>query len=124
MNVKRMEVMLEDLSENFDRHVSTTSQSHYFVMTAKDSESKLKIKVYSQGFDIELELLAFAVGESIPKFEISVDGEVVDEREGAITIESLPLARGWRVLEICGKNVSSARARINGNISGASLLEN
>ena len=124
MNVKRMEVMLEDLSENFDRHVSTTSQSYYFVMTAKDYESKLRIKVYSQGADVELEILAFAVGDCSPTFEISVDGEVVGHRAGAITIENVHLARGWRILEIDGKNLSSGRVRIKGSISGVSLYEN
>ena len=124
MNVKRMEVMLEDLRENFDRHVSTTSESSYFVMTASGGESKLKIRLYSQGADVELELLAFALSEDQPAFKISVDGEVVDERVGTITIKSLPLARGGRVLEIEGEKIQSGRARIKGNISGASILEN
>ena len=124
MNVKRMEVMLEDLSENFDRHVSTTSESSYFVIPASGGEGKLKIRLYSQGCDVELEILAFALSDDHPAFRISVDGEVVDERAGAITIDSLPLARGWRVMEIVGENIQSGRARIKGNISGASTLEN
>ena len=124
MNIKRMEVMLEDLSENFDRHVSTALESCYFVMTTTDGESKLKIRLYSQGFDAELEILAFASCDRQPTFRISVDGEVVDERIGAITIDSVPLAKGWRVLEIYGMDISAGRARIKGSISGASILAN
>lgn len=81
MNIKRMEVMLEDLSENFDRHISTTSENYYFVMKVADGESKLKVRLYSQGGEAELEVLAFPADASQPSCQISVDGEIADERE-------------------------------------------
>ena len=124
MNIKRMEVMLEDLSENFDRHISTTSENYYFVLPSVDGESRLKIRLYSQGGEAELEVLAFSPNANLPSCQISVDGEVADEREGAITIAPLSLARGWRVVEIIGRNTSSGRVRIKGSIAQASALEN
>ena len=124
MNLKRMEVTLEELSENFDRHVATTSQSRYFVMTGEGGESKLKIRLYSQGGEAEVETLAFATGGAQPTFDVSVDGEYIGARVGEITIDKVFLARGWRLLELGGKNISSARVRINGSISEASVLEN
>lgn len=124
MNIKRMEVMLEDLSENFDRHISTSSENYYFVLKSVGGESTLKIRLYSQGGETELEIFAFPSNGAQPSCQISVDGEVVDEREGVITIAPLMLERGFRVVEIRGQNVSSGRARIKGYISKASILEN
>ncbi len=124
MNVKRMEAMIEDLSENLDRHISTSSENYYFVLPIDDGESRLTIRLYSQGRECELEVLAFSASEEQPSCQISVDGEIIDERKGAITIAPIPLARGWRVVEINGRNLSSGRARIKGSISNASILEN
>ena len=122
MNVKRMETMLGDLSESFDRHLSNSVANYYYVLPADSGECRLKLRLYSQGGSVELELLAFALQGSDVKFEVKVDGETVDERSGAITIEQLALARGWRVVEIAGQGVSSGRARISGNVSSASVL--
>ncbi|MDE7349049.1 MAG: hypothetical protein K2N53_05245, partial [Clostridia bacterium] len=61
MNVKRMEVMLSDLSESFDRHVSSSVTDCYFVMSAVDGTGNLKIRLYSQGGSAQLEILAFAL---------------------------------------------------------------
>ncbi|MDE6275280.1 MAG: hypothetical protein K2M75_01940 [Clostridia bacterium] len=122
MNLKRMEAMLGDLNENFDRHVSTAIANYYFVLSAAGGACSLKIRLYSQGGNAELELLAFASGNTGVEFSIKVDGELVDERKGAITIAPLALARGWRVIEITGQGVSSGRARVSGSVSGASAL--
>lgn len=122
MNVKRMEVMLGELSESFDRHVSSSVADCYFVMSAVDGTGKLKIRLYSQGGSAQLEILAFALAGGQMSFAISVDGETVDERAGEVSIAPLALARGWRVLEIVGQGLSSGRVRISGNISNASIL--
>ena len=120
MNIKRMETMLEDLSESFDRHVSTSIANYYYVLPTVDGEEYLKLRLYSQGGNAELELLAFAQGDV--EFTVKVDGEIVDLRNGAITIAPLALARGWRVVEIIGQGVSSGRVRISGGISGISAI--
>ena len=122
MNIKRMETMLEDLNESFDRHVSTSIANYYYVLPTANKEGYLKLRLYSQGGNAELELLAFAIGDVDVKFSIKVDGENVDERRGAITIAPIALARGWRVVEIMGQGVATGRVRISGGISGVSVL--
>ncbi|MDE6604420.1 MAG: hypothetical protein K2K85_00160 [Clostridia bacterium] len=122
MNVKRMEVMLGDLSESFDRHVSSSVANYYFVLPAEGGEGKLRIRLYSQGGSAQLEILAFALSGSQMDFVVKVDGETVDERAGAVSIASLALARGWRIVEIVGQGLSSGRIRISGNISNANIL--
>ena len=122
MNIKRMETMLGDLSENFDRHVSTAIANYYFVLPSDGGECNLKLRLYSQGGNVELELLAFALEGVDIEFSIKVDGETVDSRSGAITINRLALARGWRVVEIAGQGVSSGRVRISGGVSNATIL--
>ena len=59
MNVRRMEVMLGDLSESFDRHVSSSVADYYFVLSAIDGIGKLRLRLYSQGGNAQLEILAF-----------------------------------------------------------------
>ncbi|MDE5655127.1 MAG: hypothetical protein K2I46_05910 [Clostridia bacterium] len=124
MNIKRMEVMIEEVSENLDRHISASLENFYFVLTAVDGESQLSIRLYSQGGNAELEILAFPADGERPSCQISVDGEVVDKREGTITIAPISLSKGWRTVEIIARNLSSGRARIKGSISGATILEN
>lgn len=120
MNIKRMETMLEDLNESFDRHVSASVSDYCYVLPTADGEGYLKLRLYSQGGSAELELLAFAKGDV--EFTIKVDGEIVDVRNGAITIAPIALARGWRVVEIIGQGVSTGRVRVSGGISGVSAL--
>ena len=122
MNVKRMEVMLGDLSESFDRHISSSIAAYYYVLTVADGIGKLKLRLYSQGGNAQLEILAFEVSGGQANFEVKVDGEAVDNRMGAISIAPLALARGWRVVEITGQNFSAGRVRISGSISNASIL--
>ena len=122
MNIKRMEVMLGDLSESFDRHLSTSVANYYYVIQPIGNTCELRLRLYSQGGNAELELLAFASGSNEIEFAIKVDSELVDERKGAITIAPLSLARGWRIIEITGQGISSGRVRVSGNVSGASIL--
>ncbi|MDE6473545.1 MAG: hypothetical protein K2L70_00390 [Clostridia bacterium] len=122
MNIKRMEVMLGDLSESFDRHVSSSVADYYFVLSAIDGMGKLRLRLYSQGGNAQLEILAFALAGSQTNFSVEVDGKTVDERSGEVSIAPLALARGWRVVEITGRGLSSGRVRISGNISNASVL--
>ncbi len=122
MNVRRMEVMLGDLSESFDRHVSSSVADYYFVLSAIDGIGKLRLRLYSQGGNAQLEILAFASAGGQIDFSVEVDGKAVDERSGEVSIAPLALARGWRVVEIAGRGLSSGRVRISGNISNASIL--
>lgn len=122
MNIKRMEVMIGDLSESFDRHVTLTQETYHFVLPCENGTGKLLFRVYSKGGNAQLEILAFALSDDV-NFEVKVDGEIVDERMGAITIAPLALARGWRNIEIIGKGVSTGKVRISGSISNASILQ-
>ena len=70
MNIKRMEVMLGDLSESFDRHVSSSTANYYFVLPCSDGAGKLTLRLYSQGGKAELEILAFALGAGRIEFAV------------------------------------------------------
>lgn len=121
MNAKRMEVMLGDLSDNFDRHITTAQETYHLVLPCENGAGKLTFRLFSKGGSVELEILAFAQSDKA-SFAVKVDGETVEERKGVITIAPLALARGWRTVEISGQEVSAGKIRITGSISGMSIL--
>ena len=122
MNYKRMEVMLGDLSENFDRHVALSQDTYYYAIPSVDGAGSLELRMYSQGGNVELEVLAFALNGEKVQCAVSVDGEATQKREGAVSIAPLALARGWRTVAISVSGISASRVRITGSISSVSVL--
>lgn len=119
-NLRKMEIMLDELSEDFNEHLAKSKSTYYFMMNEADGVKKLKLNVYSKGGEIECEILAlpsYSVGGE-PSCSITVDGEELESRQGIMTIAPIPLKVGYHTLEfVTGVGVATARVRLTGALS-------
>lgn len=116
MNVKRMEVMIDDLNENFQRHVAASTSSFHFVMPVGGEE--LELRFFAQGGDMEIETLLLSDSRSGDlRASIALDGEIISANVGAIAITTINIKRGRHTLNlsVC-EGVDAAKARVCGAI--------
>lgn len=115
-----MEIMLDELSEDFNDHLAKSKATYYYVMNSDGNAKKLRLSVYSRGGDIECEVLM------LPNYSdagdttcaITLDGEALQSRSGIISILPIPLNAGYHTLEfITSEGVSTARVRLTGVLS-------
>ena len=119
-NFRKMEVMLDELSEDFNDHLAKSKATYYYMMNEADGVKKLNLNVYSKGGEIECEILMlpnYSVG-SEPSCSITVDGEELEGRQGIMTIAPIPLKVGYHTLEfVTGSGIATARVRLTGVLS-------
>lgn len=115
-----MEIMLDELSEDFNNHLAKSKATYYYIMNSDGDVKKLRLNVYSKGGEIECELLMLPDYSATSNItcSISLDGEVLQSTEGIISISSIQLKVGYHTLEfITGAGVATARVRLTGVLS-------
>ena len=119
-NFRKMEIMLDELSEDFNDHLAKSKAKYYYIMKSEGDVKKLKLSVYSRGGEIECEVLMLPDYSQTAdgSCSISLDGEVLQSREGIISISGLQLKVGYHTLEfITGEGIATARVRLTGVLS-------
>ncbi|MDE7329412.1 MAG: hypothetical protein K2N57_06720 [Clostridia bacterium] len=119
---RKVEIKLDELSEDFNEHVVTSKSTYYHVMGSQGDFKQLSLNVYSRGGEIECEVLL------LPDFSnagevtcnVTLDGEAAGERSGVITISPLQLSQGYHTLSfLTNTAVAAARVRLTGVLSSS-----
>lgn len=122
-----MEIMLDELSEDFNEHLAKSKSTYYNIMNTVGDVKKLNLNVYSKGGEIECEILLLpdysqASGVSC---SVKVDGEEPITRQGILTIAPLSLNVGYHTLEfVASAGVETARVRLTGALSDSKAAQN
>ena len=119
-NFRKIEVMLDELSEDFNEHLAKSKSTYYYLMKDVDGVKKLSLNVYSKGGEIECEIFMLPdySGSSDPTCSITLDGEDAESRQGIITIDLLPLNVGYHTIEFVARGgIATARVRLSGALS-------
>ena len=118
MKDKKMETMLDELSEALQRHIATSELCKNFVMSCEDGVAYLEVEVQSQGGEIEVETVLAQSQSEAMTCEIFLDGNSVSTSNSPIDIVNLPLPKGKRTIQVCaGANIVAGKVRISGIIS-------
>ena len=97
MKDKKMEIMLDDLSEALQRHIATSELCKNFVMSCEDGVAYLEVEVQSQGGEIEVETVLAQSQSEAMTCEIFLDGNSVSTSNSPIDIVNLPLPKGKQI---------------------------
>ncbi|MDE5991173.1 MAG: hypothetical protein K2H36_06300 [Clostridia bacterium] len=52
-SLRKMEIMLDELSEDFNNHLAKSKATYYYIMNSDGDVKKLRLNVYSKGGEIE-----------------------------------------------------------------------
>ena len=119
-NFKKMEFMLDELSEDFNDHLAKSKSTYYHVMIDEGNVKKLRLNVCSKGGNIECEVLMlpdYSAGGNAT-CSITLDGEIAQSRDGIVTISTIPIEVGYHILEFSTcEGIAAARVRLTGALS-------
>ena len=120
---RKVELKLDELSEDFNEHVVTSKMSFYHVLNVG---KRLTLSVYSKGGEIECEVLLLPdfSGDGVVECDVTVDGVLAGTRSGVITIEPIQLKQGYHTLKFLASGaIASARVRLTGVITSSIATE-
>lgn len=125
MNIKRMENMIDEISESLQNHILSSKNTYYYVMQQNLKTGELAIKVYSSGGKSECEVICMPDYSSEGEItcSIKIDGEEAAQRKGMISSEEIDLPKGYHTLEfVTSANTASSRVRLTGALTKSTIL--
>ncbi len=115
--LRKLEIMLEELEDNFNNHLTKSKSTYYYIMKPDGAKKSLTLNVYSRGGETECEILILPEysSQSAPKCQVKTNGELSFTAQNVANVFPLPLKSGYHVLEFISEGVAAGlRIRLTG----------
>ena len=123
MNEKKIEIMLDDLNEALQRHITYSTQTKSFVMPADSGYSYIALELISQGSEIEVETTFILSDVFNMECDVFIDGQNIRTYSTPIEIFKASVTKGKHTLEIVARDtVIAGKVSVSGIISSINAV--